>query len=161
MWKTVKNYPKYEVSINGDIRNRKTKRILKPEVCKKWGYLRVRLYFEKKKAKHELVHRVVASTFLDNPNNLPEVNHKDKNKTNNKVSNLEWCTSQYNSRHSHGKPVIIIYPGNRVGKTFQCIMEAEKATGIDNSSIIRCCKGVQKHAGGFMWKYAEKHEVKL
>ena len=164
MWKTVKNYEKYEVNINGDIRNKKTKKLLKPEICKKWGYLRVRLYFDKKKSKHELVHRIVANTFLDNPNKLPEVNHKDENKTNNCVKNLEWCTSKYNSRYSKGKPVIMISQNRKIRKTFQCIMDAEKCTGINNSSIIRCCKGKQKHAGGFVWRYAtwaDKKEVSL
>lgn len=153
MWKEVKNYEKYEVNTNGEIRNKKTKKILKPEITKKWGYLRVRLYLDNSKSKHELVHRIVANTFLDNPNNFPEINHKDENKTNNCVSNLEWCTAQHNSMYSKGKPIIMIYPGKRYGKTFNCIMEAERITGIDNTSIVRCCKGKQKHAGGYIWKY--------
>lgn len=161
MWRTVKNYDKYEVNTNGKIRNKRTKKILKPETCKKWGYLRVRLYINENTAKHELVHRVVANTFLDNPNNLPEVNHKDQDKTNNCVNNLEWCTSQYNSRHSKGKPVIMYSPDKEIERNFNCIREASKEMNIDNTSITRCCKGKQKHAGGYIWEYAEKKEVEI
>lgn len=161
MWRTVKNYDKYEVNTKGVIRNKKTKRPLKPDVCKKWGYLRVRLYTHQGKSKHILVHRVVANTFLDNPKNLPEVNHKDKNTSNNCVDNLEWCTSQYNSRHSKGKPVIMYCSLDKSERKFSCIREASEEMNIDNTSITRCCKGIQKHAGGFIWKYAEKKEVEL
>ena len=160
MWKTVKNYDKYEVNENGEIRNKRTKKLLKPETDKKWGYLRVSLYITKKQAKHELVHRIVANTFIPNPYNLKEVNHKDENKRNNCVNNLEWCTPQENCIHSKGKPVTMIYTNKQYGKTYRCISDAERETGIDNASIIRCCKGKQKSAGGYIWRYAKK-EVEI
>lgn len=153
MWKIIKEYDKYEANEEGLIRNKRTKRILRPETCK-GGYLRVRLYKNEKFAKHELVHRIVANTFLENKNNLPEVNHKDNNPKNNNVSNLEFCTAQYNSRYSKSKAVMIVYP-SKYGKTFSCIREAESKTGVNNSSISRCCKGKQKYAGGFIWRYVE------
>lgn len=62
------------------------------------GYLKVVLYKENK-PKRCYVHRLVAETFLNNPNNLPQVNHKDENKLNNNVSNLEWCTNKYNCNY--------------------------------------------------------------
>lgn len=160
MWYTIKNYEKYEINEKGEIRNKKSKRLLKAEVCK-GDYLRVRLYIDSKNTKHELVHRLVAFTFLPNPNNFPEVNHKDNNPKNNEVVNLEWCTPQYNSRYSKSKPVIMCCLGGRGhSKSFTCITEAYLQTGIDKSSIIRCCKGVQKQAGGYVWKYNKK-EVEL
>jgi hypothetical protein len=64
-----------------------------------YGYLRVSLNFNGHQ-KTEKIHRLVAITFLDNPNNLPEVNHKDGNKQNNRVENLEWCNRAYNNRHA-------------------------------------------------------------
>ena len=160
MWKDVKNYEnRYEVNTEGVIRNKKTKRILKPELCK-GGYLRVRLYKNNKDSKHELVHRVVAKTFLDNTHNYKEVNHKDNNPKNNNVSNLEWCTSQYNSRYSKAVSVIMIHPLCFYERTFNCIRDAEKETGVNNASISRCCRGKQKLAGGFIWRYSKK-EVEI
>lgn len=156
MWYTIENYEKYQVHPSGTIRNKRTKRVLKPETCK-GGYQRVRLYADSKNTKHELVHRIVASAFLSNPNNLPEVNHKDNNPKNNQINNLEWCTSEYNSRYSKGKSVVMCYSGGRGhSKTFNSVVEANIETGIDKSSIIRCCKGVQKHAGGYVWKYKKE-----
>lgn len=163
MWKVINKYPKYEVNENGNIRNVRTKKILKPEVCKKWGYLRVRLYVNERESKHELIHRIVAKTFITNPKNLPEVNHIDENKLNNNVKNLEWCTSKYNSRFSKGISVIMLTKEGAPIKKFYCIKQAQFETGINDSSIIRCCKNRQTVAGGYKWKYnwSEKKGVDL
>ena len=67
-----------------------------------YGYLIVDLYADGKQ-KHKRVHRLIAETFVPNPLNLPEVNHKDENKHNNNVSNLEWCDSSYNKRYGSGR----------------------------------------------------------
>ena len=130
MWVIAKDYDKYEVNQNGEIRNKRTKRILKPETCK-GGYQRVKLYRDTRNSRHELVHRVIASTFLDNTPNYPEVNHKDNNPKNNRVTNLEWCTSQYNSMYSKGKSVIMFCSGSRQhSKTFASVTDAYLETGI-------------------------------
>lgn len=95
MWKTVEDYPAYEVSTNGDIRNKKTGRILSS--CGGEGnYQMVCLSITDNKNKTPYVHRLVAKAFIPNPDNLTEVNHKDEDKLNNSVDNLEWCTRQYN-----------------------------------------------------------------
>ena len=89
----------FEVSTEGRVRSVQTGRILKP--CNNGnGYLYVTKVFGKKK-KHYYVHRLVAQTFLDNRNNLPEVNHKDGCKANNAVCNLEWCTKSQNRYHAY------------------------------------------------------------
>ena len=94
----------YEVSnIDGKVRNVKTGRILK-QPLNSFGYPVVRLSKDGK-ARLFKVHRLVATAFVPNPDNLPEVNHKDEDKTNNSVDNLEWSTHQYNSAYSKkGKP---------------------------------------------------------
>lgn len=98
MWKTVEDYPAYEVSTNGDIRNKKTGRILSS--CGGEGnYQMVCLSITDNKNKTPYVHRLVAKAFIPNPDNLTEVNHKDEDKSNNNVDNLEWCTRQYNLRY--------------------------------------------------------------
>ena len=95
IWKDIKENKKYEVSNLGRIRNKKTKRILKTTVNNK-GYERFIIYGEKSKPKMYYVHRIVASSFIENTDNRPEVNHINEVKTDNRVENLEWVSSDYN-----------------------------------------------------------------
>lgn len=85
----------YEISYDGHIRNAKTKRVLH-EYAGKDGYLRTQFA-----GKTRLIHRAVATTYLDNPLKLPEVNHIDGNKMNNSVDNLEWCSRNSNLKHAY------------------------------------------------------------
>lgn len=97
IWRIIEDYPDYEVSNEGLVRNVKTKR--NSVVCKnKGGYGVVHL---KKDGKcyTPYVHRLVALAFIPNTENLPQINHKDENKLNNRVENLEWCTNQYNCNY--------------------------------------------------------------
>lgn len=76
-------------------------KILKQQIKKNTGYYAVALYDNNKKVKLKLVHRLIATTFLENKNNFPVVNHKDGNKKNNNVENLEWCTQSHNVKESY------------------------------------------------------------
>ena len=100
------------------------------------------------------VHRLVANAFLPNPENLPEVNHKDGNTFNNAVENLEWCSHQYNIEYSKNKPVAQIKDGI-VLAVFKSIKEAGKQTGIKRTGINNVVCGIAKIAGGFNWKYCD------
>lgn len=100
-WKEIKDFPLYEVSTTGRIRKATTKRIKVPEKSK-IGYLTIRLsYGVAGKGKHLNIHKLVAEAFLDNPNNYPCINHIDGDKTNNNVSNLEWCSYSHNNKHAY------------------------------------------------------------
>ena len=107
------------------------------------GYLKVNLCKEGK-VMQPLVHVLVATAFLENPQNLPEVNHKDENKYNNCMDNLEWCTSQYNVEYSKAKAVIGINKVSGLIMEFPSTMEAERQTGINHSNICACLKGKYK-----------------
>lgn len=90
----------YEVSNQGRVRNKTNKKILK-QTYDKDGYCKISLYCHDKR-KHFRVHRLVGIMFIPNPNNLPMINHKDENKSNNCVDNLEWCTAKYNTNYGTG-----------------------------------------------------------
>jgi len=97
IYRKIIGYENYEVSIHGDVRNRKTKRVLKPFLISS-GYKAVALASERNNSKILYVHQLVGKAFL-NRNGLPEINHKDEVKTNNHISNIEWCTRAYNCRY--------------------------------------------------------------
>ena len=95
------NLNRFEISTYGRLKNRVTQHIYKLDILSS-GYCSVRVTLgSRKNKKHILIHKAVAYTFLNNDNNLPEVNHKDGNKTNNYVNNLEWCTSHDNQQHKY------------------------------------------------------------
>ena len=116
------------------------------------GYLGIRLY-NGENVKTFKIHRLVASTFIPNPLNLPQINHIDENKTNNNVENLEWCSAQYNIDYSQSKPVNQYSLDGIYIATYKSIKEASKQTGINQGDISCCCRGKYKTSGGFIWKY--------
>lgn len=103
IWKDVNDYNGlYQISNLGNVksihyRHTNVEKILKPYI-KEDGYVVVCLT-KNRRIKWHRVHRLVAEAFINNPDNLPEVNHKDENKLNNRVDNLEWCTSSYNKNY--------------------------------------------------------------
>jgi len=146
------------------------------------GYLSVEL-FNGGESKRLLIHRLVAQAFIDNPDNLPQVNHIDENKLNNCVTNLEWCTAKYNMNYGNGaktrhsktdysteyrkhiarengkqssKKVIQLSKDNEYIATYKSIKQASELLGIDASHITHVCKGQRKSAGGFIWRYLKE-----
>ena len=167
-WKTINGYENYEVSTAGNVRNKRTGRILKP--AKNRGYLQVGLYNENGKHKTFYIHRLVAIAFIPNPDNLPEVNHINENKEDNSVDNLEWISHKNNMSHGtrgerQGKAFKKTLKEKKINykkvycveldQEFDSITEAQEATGAWN--INRCCQGKQETAGGYHWKYVKNN----
>ena len=163
IWKPVVGYEGlYEVSNWGRIKSIKfgKERILNPGT-NSCGYLHVGLY-KNGKRKIFLVHRLVAEAFIPNPNNLPCINHKDENKLNNSVENLEWCNSKYNNTYGTrieriskklSKPVLQYTLDGVFVREWPSTMQAEREGGFNQAHIWMCCKGEQKTHKNFIWKY--------
>lgn len=125
------------------------------------GYMKVSLCKDNVK-KRFFVHRLVALTFLPNPNNYPCINHKDGNKQNNRMLNLEWCTHSQNIQHSYDKglrktKMVGQYDNNgNLIKVYKNCYQASKETGIDYHTLYFALRGVYKYIGGCNWYYVEK-----
>ena len=164
IWKDIKGYEGlYQVSNIGRVRSLKRNntdgKILK-QCINKDGYLRVDLSKNNIKSTKR-VHRLVAETFIDNAKNLPVINHKDENKTNNKVTNLEFCTHQYNSTYkkinirkglAQRKPIVQLKNNIQI-KIWDSATSASKELRISRGNIVSVLKGKRKRAGNFEWKY--------
>lgn len=182
VWKDVKGYEGlYQVSNLGRVKSLERKqysndkfhgrilreRVLIPNIENKWGYLSNKLT-KNRIEKIYKIHRLVAEAFIPNPLNKPQVNHKDGNKKNNYVYNLEWCTSSENLKHAWETG---LQPDTREGKSYR----AKKVLQYDfNGNIIaeypsvktakritKCyhigdvCNGKRNYAGNYLWKFKE------
>lgn len=155
MYKTLRDYPNYEISDSGLVRRKDTGYIMSMQLKK--GYLTVSIG----KDTHLLVHRLVAQTFIPNPDNLPCVNHKDENKTNNCVDNLEWCTVAYNNAYGdrqtrcdygRSKAVIALKDGQYY-KRYNSIVEAAEDIGCTPACISGVLQGLHNTTHGYGWIY--------
>ena len=131
------------------------------------GYLKVQLW---KNGKYKIcrVHRLVAETFLENPENLPEVNHIDEYKTNNRVDNLEWKSHRDNCNHgtrnersakARSKRVIQLSLDGEFIKEWPSTNECGR-NGFDQGAVAACCRGERKSHKGFRWMFAEDYKEK-
>lgn len=163
IWKDIEEYEGlYQVSDKGRIKSVKfgKERIMRPSkdgCC----YLQVRLS-KKGEPKTYKVHRLVAQAFLSNPKTLTQVNHKDENKENNCVENLEWCNCKYNINYGtrtkrqaekRSKPVLQYTKDGEFIKEWKSLTDVKINLGYNQSNISRCCNGKYHSSYGFLWKY--------
>lgn len=156
VWKTIEGHEDYMASSKGRIA-----KIIKGDSNGK-GYRFIRFL----DGKRVYIHKIIAQLFMPNPNNLPIVNHKDGNKENNKIENLEWCTYSHNNKEAYRlglrKPVTrkVIQKtldGKEI-KIWNSMKEIEETTGIPYTGISACCRGKTKTSYGYKWEYVDKNK---
>lgn len=156
-WKDIQGFDGlYQVSSDGRIRNNKGK-ILKL-FQDGYGYLYVGLH-KNGTILTKSAHRLVAEAFLENPNNYEQVNHKDEDKHNNNVDNLEWCTPKYNCNYGSRNEKLSRRVNQIDPQTGEVIHQWASArecgrNGYDAASVSRCALGKYKQHKGYIWKYA-------
>lgn len=162
IWKDIKEYEGlYQVSNLGNVRGlqsrwgtRETPNIISQQTTKK-GYKRVPLS-KNNKSKQFMVHRLVYETFKGKIKNNYEINHKDLDRSNNKIDNLEEMTHADNVRYSKAKKIIQLDLDENFIKKWNCIRDVKKEIGIDHRQICDCLLKKQKTCHGFKWKYEEE-----
>lgn len=129
----------------------------------KKGYENVGFWDKDLKHHDHRVHRLVALAFIPNPKKLPEINHKNEDKLDNRVENLEWCTTSYNCRYGSRiqrrsqkmrKPVLVFDMSDHYLFRCESIQEASEKLGIYGTDISKVCLGKEKHKNYFIFKYA-------
>lgn len=170
IWVDIKGYEGlYQVSNTGKIKSLNYKRSNKEHFLKlsfnRGKYIKVTLY-KNNKLRTFQVHRLVAEAFIPNPKGFPQVNHKDEDKTNNCVYNLEWCTQIYNLSYGTArermtctlsKKVYQYNKNNDLLKEWKSVSECGKH-GFMPSSVSACCRGERKTHKGFIWRYEKEAE---
>ena len=167
IWKDKKDYEgHYQVSNFGKVKSIKFgKEIILKLNKDKDGYLQVTLCKNNIKKVYK-VHRLVAQAFLDNPYNLSQVNHKDEDKTNNNVDNLEWCDRLYNVRYGTGierrskkrsKPVLQYDLNGNLIKEWISVNDAGR-NGFNQGNVAACCRGERKTHKDCIWRYKNEED---
>lgn len=158
----IEGYEDYIVFEDGQVYSKRSERMLNPYL--KGGYVYVDLSKDGETI-HFRVHRLVAKAFLPNPENKPEINHKNGIKTDNRVENIEWVTPSENMIHAVYSGLVkppaeprYVSQYTKAGDfiaTYRSIMDAQRATGVSHGHISDVCIGNRKSAGGYTWRYQE------
>ena len=154
VWKHINGYEDYMVSNLGRVKSLKCgkERILTPRKTGRKNNQYFKVHLLKNGIINDVhVHRLVAVAFLENPENLPCVNHIDQNTFNNNIGNLEFCTHKYNIRYSKARK-IGCYSNGKLIKVYDCIQDVDK-DGFYHQNVCHALKGRYKSSGGFQWKY--------
>ena len=171
--KKIDGFSNYYITSDGKLYRRdiKTGRIKKNNTTLDRNFYERVTMVKDGKLFNKFIHRLVAEAFIPNPENKPQVNHKNGNRSDNRVENLEWVTCKENIRYSydilnrkgsrHNKfginnptaKVILQIKNGEIIAEFYGGKEAERKTGVSHADICRCCNNKRNKAGGYNWKY--------
>lgn len=164
-WQDIAGYEGlYQVSNLGRVKSLNYGRTGKEKILSpgnNWGYQMVSLY-KNGIRKQFKIHRLVAETFIPNPDNFSQINHRDENRKNNRVNNLEWCSVQYNLTYNnrHIKATrklakkIGCFKDGKLIKVYDAVRDVKKA-GFHDGNVCSALKGRRKSAGGYHWQYLD------
>ncbi len=159
----IPEFERYMINRCGKIYSKFSHRLLTPIIDEEEGYETIGL--RKNKISHKIyVHRLVALTFIENPHNLPFVNHMNGKKGDNRVENLEWITPSNNTQHAVDTGLLKSRPVEKwlngvLLETYKSIREAALQNKCDDSSITKVCKGKNSHCAGYDWKYVKTNDT--
>jgi hypothetical protein len=160
-WVEIKGFPGYRISKDGRIYTEKRNKIMREH---RTNYSRVKL-FQNNKAKMRFIQCLVAEAYIPNPENKPQVNHKNGNHFDNRVENLEWMTAKENSQHSCSTGLRPPPKGKRVTQyndnwekicDYPSLKTASAATGAPTNTIRLVCNSKRQLSGGYRWKWVDK-----
>ena len=156
MKKPIPNFEKYYIYDTGDVYNTDTNKMLEGTI-RLSGYKVYRLSKDGKKYQF-YAHRLVAENFIPNPNFLPQVNHINEDKRDNRVENLEWSSALHNLEHSRVIEKASVAKFTKVrcittDRIYDSIKEAADEFGLAHSNIVACCNGRRLTCGGMRWEY--------
>ena len=170
-WKPIRNFEGYYINRNGEVKSTNTFKgtkeiILKGSISNK-GYKIVNL-MNCGKVYSRTIHKLLAQAFIPNPNNLPCINHKDGNKLNNSLDNLEWCDYGYNESEAYRlklkrprlKPRKIKQLDKHSGELIRIWNSSYSPyyeLGYSASNINMCCNGKRKTANGYIWRFVDEN----
>lgn len=156
IWKDIKGFEgNYQISNLGRVKNVVSGKLLKPVQNKKIKYFMVALC-KNGVYTHKYIHRLIAEAFIPNPNNYPQINHKNEIRTDNSLDNLEWCNNQYNNEYSHGKTIAQFTLQGEFIRTWKSGRRIQRELGYDHSVIGKVCRGKIHTAYGYKWAYVKE-----
>lgn len=167
-WNTIEEASGYEVSTQGRVRNKKTGRILNPQASSGSGYKQVNIKVDStKKFEKRYIHRLVAQSFLENPENKKEVNHIDGNKLNNMLSNLEWVSTSENQKKRHqlentrtsNRAIGRFSLEGELLEAYNSIIEAAHCMNVKRGAIDNALAKRTKTSCGYIWNFLDQEIV--
>lgn len=160
-WRYIKDSDGYFIVDDGSVLSAGSGKVLKP-IEDKYGYLVVNIYDKTRNMKTRKVHRLVAEAFIPNPKNHTQINHKDENKKNNFVCNLEWCNAEYNNLYGKKDNRKKVYEYDMDGnylKEYESVKKAADEIGSHVNTVRNVCSGKGKTLFGKMYKWYKEESI--
>ena len=168
-WKSIKDFDGYYINKEGQVKSTRSYKGTKEKILKgstnQQGYKTINL-IKDGKVFTKTLHRLLAQTFIENPNNYPCINHIDGNILNNSLDNLEWCTYSHNNKEAYRlglkqsrikpKKVVQLDKDYKILNVFESLQQIKKNLGFNIGNIGEVCNKNRKTAHGYIWRYVDE-----